>query len=71
MKTPKEKIKDKLGKELRHLSAQDFKLLAKEEKKALKEVITEAGEDYDDWEGRTKKMFPKEVVMKPIHWRKT
>lgn len=74
MKTPKEKIKDKIktsGGKFRTLSAQDFKLLTKEEKETLKLVIQESGGDYDEYEKQTMALFPKEVVMPKIQWRKS
>jgi len=54
----------------RSISAQGFKHLDNDEREALREVIEEAALSYEDWEQQAKRLWPKEVVMKPIVWRK-
>lgn len=50
------------------LSAQEYALLTKEEKQALREVFIEDGRDPDEYERHMKKLWPKEVVFH-TKWR--
>ena len=68
----KEKIKDKIlkdGKEI-YLSAQDYACLTVQEKQDLHTVLADEGIDADEYESRMKSMWPREVTLKPLTWRK-
>jgi hypothetical protein len=68
----KEKIKDKIlkdGKEI-YLSAQEYALLTVQEKKDLRTVLADEGIDADEYESNMKKLWPREVTLKPLTWRK-
>jgi len=68
----KEKIKDKILKDGREicLSAQDYACLTVQEKQDLHTVLADAGIDADEYESRMKKLWPREVMLKPLTWRK-
>jgi len=68
----KEKIKDKILKDGReiYLSAQDYACLTVREKQDLHTVLADAGIDADEYESRMKSMWPREVMLKPLTWRK-
>jgi hypothetical protein len=71
----KEKIKEKIKlpdeeRKFRLLSAQDFMALSSDEKEALKLVITEADEDYTEYENKMKRLFPATIEPKILTWRK-
>ena len=53
-----------------YLSAQEYGKLTPREKKELKEVLEEDGHDADEYERHMKKLWPREVKMKPLQWRK-
>jgi len=68
----KEKIKEKIGLpsgKPKFLSAQDFKLFSLEDKQVLRDVLTEAGCDPDEYEEKMKALFPKKFEPKPLVWR--
>ena len=68
----KEKIKDKIiknGKE-QYLSAQAYDKLTSDEKKLIKEVLTDEKKDTGDYERKMKAMWPKIFEPKPLVWRK-
>lgn len=67
----KDKIKEKIlkdGKE-QYLSAQEFAKLSSDDKRLLKEVLTDEGIDADDYERRMEKLWPKTFQPKPLVWR--
>jgi len=52
-----------IPKKVTPLSAQEFSCLDKEGKTLLKKQVEESGEDYSEWEEKTKRLFPREVKL--------
>lgn len=68
----KERIKEKVIKEGKplYLSAQEYAQLTSKEKILLNETLNDEKIDADDYERNMKKLWPREVTMKPLVWRK-
>jgi len=68
----KQKIKDKILKDNQevYLSAQDYARLSNDGKKQLREILKQEGKDPDLYEEKMRRMFPKEVKLPPLKWRK-
>ena len=68
----KDKIKEKVlknGKEI-YLSAQAYNVLTNKERQALKDALKDEGLDPDEYEVGMKKLWPREVHLKPLVWRR-
>jgi len=67
----KTELKNKvvLPSSIRHLSAQYFNQIGEDEREALRQLVEESGQSYDEYEKRMKKLFPAEVHKKTV-WRK-
>ena len=67
----KSELKDKvvLPSSIRHLSAQYFNNMDSDEREALRQIVEESGQGYDEYEKRMKKLFPAEAHRKAV-WRK-
>ena len=68
----KQKIKDKVLKDNQeaYLSAQDYMKLSNDDRKELRAILTQEGKDADLYEERMRKLWPKEVKLPPLKWRK-
>ena len=66
------KLKDKIlkGNQEVYLSAQDYARLSNEDKKELRATLKQEGKDPDLYEERMRRMFPREVKLPPLKWRK-
>ena len=53
-----------------YLSAQDYASLTVQEKQDLHTVLADEEIDADEYESRMKSMWPREVTLKPLTWRK-
>jgi len=54
---------------LYYLSAQAYGLFTREDKELLREVVTDAGQSYADYEAGTVSLFPKASAEKVPTWR--
>lgn len=70
-KEKKDKIKQKVFKDNKeiYLSAQDYAKLDREDKEALRKVLAENNIDADEYDKKTRKLWPKEVIHTVKSWR--
>jgi len=68
----KQKIKDKVLKDNQeaYLSAQDYMKLSNDDRKELRAILKQEGKDADLYEEKMRKLWPKEVKLPPLKWRK-
>jgi len=55
---------------LRPMSAQVYNALSREEKELLREVVTDEGLSYADYEQTMMALFPKGVTLPASSWRR-